>query len=70
MDILITIGLLVVLAPLLIFALASMGRGKHRGGGGGGFVSVDQVFDPSRRHILEVAEERVLERDKGEPPLH
>lgn len=67
MEWLIAIALLVVLAPLLIFALASMKRGPHSGGGA--FIAFDQVFDPSKRHLLEIPEERVLERDKGEPPL-
>jgi hypothetical protein len=68
MEWLIAIALLVVLAPLLMFALASMKRGPHSGGGGA-FIALDQVFDPSKRHLLEIGEERVLERDKGEPPL-
>jgi hypothetical protein len=67
MNVLISIGVLLVLAPLLVFALASMKRGKNRGGGGA-FIALDQVFDPSKRHVLEVQGERVLERDTDEPP--
>lgn len=68
MDWLIAIGMLLVLAPLLVCAIASMKHGKRRGGGAA-FIAFDQIFDPSKRLALQVQEQRVVERDKGEPPL-
>jgi hypothetical protein len=71
MDWLYALGALVLIAltaPFWPMLGRSLKRGRRGGGLGPALGELNAAFDPSRRHVERVAEERAVERKAGDPP--
>ena len=63
------IALVVILLTAPLWPMLLRSAKRRRGGGmGPALAELSAAFDPSRRHVERVAQERAVERRAGDPP--